>query len=324
MKVTVLGCGRWASFHAWYQSTKLKNKTMVWGRNMDSAYEELKRTRQNNYVTFDKSVQFTSDLDEALRFSNHIIIAISAQGMEDLSERIGQLNPKNKTFILCMKGIINTTGERLSEVMRKQVDKSNKICVWVGPGHPQEFVKGLFNIMLLAGESREFTCELAKLFKSSLIRFYQTDDLIGAEIGAAAKNVLGITAGMLDGSGCEHLKGPLMAHGIREVARLIVKMGGKELTAYGTSCLGDFQATLFSENSHNRRFGEYIVQKKDTSAIGTAEGFATSEALHRLAERYKVEMPICEICYKILHEGKDPKDGLKELFLRENADEFKC
>ena len=97
-------------------------------------------------------------------------------------------------------------------------------------------------------------------FGSDLIRFYYGQDLIGNEIGAAAKNVVGIAAGMLDGLGLSTLKGALMARGTREIARLIDALGGNELSAYGLCHLGDYEATLFSPYSHNRMFGEQYVK----------------------------------------------------------------
>ena len=100
---------------------------------------------------------------------------------------------------------------------------------------------------------------LVHAFSSRLIRFYYGDDLLGNEIGAASKNVIGIAAGMLDGKGKTALKGALMSRGTREIARLIKAMGGNEITAYGLGHLGDYQATVFSEFSHNRKFGELFV-----------------------------------------------------------------
>ena len=121
----------------------------------------------------------------------------------------------------------------------------DKIAVWVGPGHIQAFLKGLPNCMVIDSENKELVRSLCDGFRSKLIRFYYGDDLIGNEIGAAAKNVMGIAAGMLDGGGYSTLKGPLMSRGAREVSRLIKAMGGNELSAYGLCHLGDYETTLF-------------------------------------------------------------------------------
>ena len=321
MNISILGCGRWASFHAWYQSKILNNSTLVWGLGDSQTFKDISTTRKNDYLTLPDSVEFTADLASAINFSDYIIISISAQAMPEFSREIAKHKPMNKTFVLCMKGIIDSTGERLSEVLSREINESNKITVWVGPGHVQEFIKGNPNIMLVDGTDEKSVDDVISKFKSKLIRFYKGDDLIGAEIGAAAKNVVGIIAGILDGANRTSLKGALMARGIYEVARLIVALGGKMLTAYGVSHLGDFEATLFSKNSQNRRYGESFY--KGVRCDYLAEGIATSKALHLLATQHKVEMPISNLCYQILHEGKDIQEGFRELFERDNVKEFR-
>ena len=145
-------------------------------------------------------------------------------------------------------------------------------------------------------------------------------DLIGNEIGAAAKNVIGIAAGMLDGLGLTTLKGALMSRGTREIARLIEAMGGSELSAYGLCHLGDYQATVFSPYSHNRCFGEMFV--KGESADFLAEGYYTVKALVEIGKVYNVELPICQTIYEVLYEGADRNAALGALFQRSLKQEF--
>jgi len=320
MNVTILGCGRWASFHAWYQAEVLKNNVLVWGLE-DETFKQISTTRRNEFITLPSSVEFTTDLKKAIDFAEYILIVISAQAMPEFSKRIGDLKPMGKTFVLCMKGIIHTTGERLSEVLLKNIGDSNKAAVWVGPGHTQEFAQGIPNVMLIASSDEKTTYRIVEKFKSKLVRLYRGEDLLGAEIGAAAKNVLGIMAGILDASGQYCLKGALMARGAFEVSNLIVAMGGQQLTAYGISHLGDYESTLFSKHSSNRNFGEMFYRGEKTEFL--AEGVDTSKALNYLAKKYKVDMPICRLCYEILHKGKDMKSGMRELFERKDGKEFK-
>ena len=125
---------------------------------------------------------------------------------------------------------------------------------------------------------------------------------------------------MLDGYKLSSLKGALMARGAREVARLIKAIGGNELSAYGLCHLGDYEATVFSKFSHNRRFGEAFV--KGESADGLAEGYYTVRALMKLCEKYGVDMPICSAVHDILYQNKDPKEALNALFDRRAKREF--
>jgi glycerol-3-phosphate dehydrogenase (NAD(P)+) len=331
--ITILGCGRWASFHAWYQTTKLKNTVLMWGR-PDTIFENLSKTHKNSYVELPKSVAFTNDLNAAINFSQTIIISITAQGMRDLTANISKCSPKNKIFVLCMKGIDCETGERLSEILRKGIASSNKICVWVGPGHTQELTKGQPNIMVMSGDDGKTVSKVIDKFSNPLIRFYQSDDLIGTEVGAALKNVIGVAGGFLDGAGLSSLKGALMSRGIYEVSVLCEKMGGDRMTPFGISHLGDFEATLFNVNSHNRAYGEKFMQSCLSAGkafspddfhrtVGTAEGVPTTKAAYNLAKKLEIEMPITTLVYNILYKSAAPMKEFKKLFMRPELKEFR-
>jgi glycerol-3-phosphate dehydrogenase (NAD(P)+) len=289
---------------------------------------ELSKTHKNSYIKLPDAVRFTDDLRTALDFSDTVVISISAQGMADLTAHIREYKPKNKIFVLCMKGMESGTGRRLSEILRSGADKSNRICVWVGPGHIQELTQGQPNIMVMAGDDEKTTADIIKRFSTDLIRFYQSDDLIGTEIGAATKNVLGLAAGFLDGAGLSSLKGALMSRGIYEVSVLTEKLGGDRMTPFGMSHLGAFEATLFNTNSHNSGYGEKYMRACLSGAefkndIGVAEGVPTAKAVYNLAEKLGIEMPITTLVYNILYEGAEPMDELKKLFLRGRTKEFR-
>ena len=219
-----------------------------------------------------------------------------------------------------MKGIEVETGKRLSEVVAECGVDENNIAVWVGPGHIQAFTKGLPNCMVIDSKNKVLVKYLADNLRGNLIRFYYGDDIIGSEIGAAAKNVMGIAAGMLDGGGYTTLKGPLMARGAREVARLIKALGGNEISAYGLCHLGDYETTLFSEYSNNRKFGEMYVKGEPFTKL--AEGVSTAKAMHELGVKYNVDLPITNAVYNILYNKKDPMKEFLNLFSRSTRKEF--
>ena len=219
-----------------------------------------------------------------------------------------------------MKGIEIETGRRLTQVMDDVIDYSNKVAVWLGPGHVQEFYRGIPNCMVIDSKDELVKDELVKSFSSDLIRFYYGTDLIGSEIGGAAKNVIGIAAGILDGMDMSSLKGALMARGTREIGRLIAAMGGDENSAYGLCHLGDYEATLFSKHSQNRMFGECFAQNKEYGKL--AEGYYTVKALRNLGKNYGVELPICEAVYLVLYEDVPMKEAFGNLFQRSLKNEF--
>jgi len=223
-----------------------------------------------------------------------------------------------------MKGIEIDTGHRLSEIVTAGVDKSCTVAVWLGPGHVEEFLAGRPNCMVIDSASDEVKHKLVDSFSSNLIRFYYGTDLIGNEIGAAAKNVIGIAAGILDGLGLPSLKGALMARGPREISRLVGAMGGNPVTVYGLCHLGDYEATVFSPHSHNRAFGEFLATGGtiDEFTAGLAEGYYTVKALVGLGEKYGIELPICTAIYKIAYLGCDIKSEMSGLFRRSIKYEF--
>ena len=314
MKVSVLGCGRWGTFLAWY-ANRVGHEVMLWGRPGSEKYAKIKDTRQNEYLELPETVKLTNSLEEAVSFGQIIIISISSQALRSLGKELRAIQEiHKKTFVLCMKGLEVKTGKRLSVVLSEEIGEENNIAVWVGPGHVQDFTQDIPNCMIVGSNNVAVTEQVVEAFNSNLIRFYYGKDLIGIEIGAAAKNVIGIAAGMLDGIHYSSLKGALMARGTKELSRLIKAIGGDALTVYGLSHLGDYEATLFSAHSNNRKFGEGFVKGQKFDKL--AEGVATVEALICLAKQYKIEMPICQLIYDIVILGKKPKEQLLELFLR--------
>ena len=317
MKLSVLGSGRWASFLAWYLD-KTGHETLLWGRPGSRTLEKLQKTRQNEYVTLPSSVAFTDDLGRALEFGQYIIIAIGAQQLRALLASFPR--KPSVPVVLCMKGLETGTGMRLTQVVADCMGDGAPSAVWLGPGHPQDFVKGIPNCMVLDSVDPNLTMSIADALGSQLIRFYYGRDLIGAEIGAASKNVVGLAAGMLDGLGLGSLKGVLMARGAREISRLTVSLGGQELTTYGLCHLGDYEATLFSPYSHNRRFGEMFIRGEPYSEL--AEGVSTVGSLMTLSEKTGVDLPICSAVSGILSGRHKPEEALRGLFVRSVKPEF--
>ena len=316
--ITVIGCGRWGSFIAYYLDLIGKNLTL-YGRSTSKDFINFKNTRTNGKVVLKDSLKLEDNLEKALE-NDVIVISVNSQGLRNLMQEISSYGIKNKTFVLCMKGIEISTGKRLSEVVEEFIDETSNVAVWIGPGHVEEFVKGVPNCMVIDSKNMDIKEKLVKEFSSNLIRFYYGSDLIGNEIGAASKNVIGIAAGMLDGFNLSSLKGALMSRGTVEISRFIKVMGGNEISAYGLCHLGDYEATVFSNHSHNRMFGELFVKKEEYTSL--AEGYYTVKAMINIAKEKDIELPICQTVYNILYENKDPKKELDKLFMRSIKKEF--
>lgn len=308
----VLGSGRWGTLISWYMN-KLGYDLVLWGRKNSEKFQSLMKARCNSSICFGPEVRITDDLDLAI-LQEYIIISINSQNfrhfLSDLSSNGFDLS--NKKIILCMKGIEESSGKRLTEVFKDFFPKIKNLAVWVGPGHVKSIVGGVPTCMVIDSENHDFKAELCKILSSNLIKCFVGEDLIGSEIGAACKNVLGIAAGVLDALNMESLKGPLMAIGSHEISKLIETMGGKKGSAFGLCHLGDFQATLFSKESNNRKFGESLVTGKVTNFV--AEGVGTAKAIHKICKDKNLNLPICNQIYKIICGEVSAKSSIDYLF----------
>ncbi len=318
MKISVLGCGRWGSFHLWYAAESGYEVT-GWEPADSENFSLLRRDRSNRYLTLQDSILLTTDLEEALD-ADQIIISVPAQLFRGLAAQLSTHDLSGTDVVLCMKGLELSTGKRLSVVAEEEGLRARSVCIWVGPGHPQDFVAGVPGCMLISSLDEAAAIRVTGRMGSSLVRMYRSTDLIGCEIGAAAKNVVGIAAGMLDGMNMSGLKGALMARAPQEVARLVQASGGDWRSVYGLSHLGDYEATLFSKYSRNRNYGESLV--KEEIMKGLAEGVPTSNAMLSLAEKLSVELPITSMVRSIIDGETNLKTAIGELFLRPQKEEF--
>lgn len=319
MNITVVGCGRWGTFVGWYLD-KIGHKVNLYGRSGSSNFEQLCKCRQNSYLKLSDGIVMTSDMTDAVQSADVIVISVGAQNFRDCICELCERGARNKNIVLCMKGIEIGSCKTLSQVASEYVDDIGKIAIWAGPGHVQDFVAGIPNCMVIDSINDSLKLRLVDEFCSDLIRFYIGQDLIGNEIGAAAKNVIGIAAGLLDGLGFSSLKGALMSRAAREIARLIEKVGGNCQSAFGLCHLGDYEATLFSSHSHNRMFGELLVKGNKYQKL--AEGVFTVKAIMGLSEKYGVELPICKAVYDVIYLKCDPRETLRSLFVRSVKPEF--
>ena len=318
MNIFVIGCGRWGSLITWYLD-RIGHRVTLYGRKSSPKMQAFLATRQNDLLTLPPSVALTTELN-GIEGAETVIISVGSQSLRSLLGEAPMQALRDKTVVLCMKGLEMGTGQRLSQIAAECLHPSNAVAVWLGPGHVQEFYRGIPNCMVIDSEREDVKRRLVQAFSGDLIRFYYGGDMIGNEVGAAAKNVVGIAAGFLDGVEMSSLKGALMSRGTREVARLIKAMGGSELSAYGLCHLGDYEATVFSPYSHNRQFGEAFIRHQDFHRL--AEGYYTVEALMLLGRQYGVELPICRAVHDILYEHADPQAALQDLLRRGLRAEF--
>lgn len=319
MKLTVLGAGRWASTLALHLARKNYN-LKIWERKFtEEETNPLFTEKKNKFVDlscFDK-VSLTHDLEEAMNYSDIFVMSILSQQVDNFMQEIKNVEGyENKKYVLAMKGIEATTGRRLSEVLIDNGVKRDNIAVWVGPAQPALVVDKQPTNMVVSAYNPELARELVSIFETpELIDFVISEDIIGTEIGAAAKNVIGIAGGILDGQGYKQKKGALLTASMKEIGTFMQAMGGEKESAIGLSFAGDFDATLYYEKGNNLSYGRLIIEHQTTDENilnefimpKSVEGIMTSKALILLQDKYnekvtddmQLKMPITHAVHEI-------------------------
>jgi glycerol-3-phosphate dehydrogenase (NAD(P)+) len=319
-QISVIGCGRWGTFLGWYVANYCDVETvLLYGMENSRTYQGLKETRRNEYLALTDNMLLTSDIAEALK-NEFIIISISCQNLRQLAKQINNYDVEGKTFLLAMKGLEEPSAEILADVFLSEIKQKIHVATLGGPGHVEDYVRKVPSAAVIDSYEPETIDYVIKFMQSDLIRFYYGTDIIGNQVGAALKNVIGLAAGILDGLGWYGLKGALMARAPVEVGRLIKYKGGNPASVYGLAHLGDYEATLFSKNSHNRMFGEMFAKGERYGKL--AEGVDTLRAVKALADRSGIDMPISQALYKVIFEEADIKDTIRSLFERSLKREF--
>lgn len=318
-KISLIGCGRWGTFLGWYAAKYCGFGVDMYDIPTSPNFIELRDTRKNSYLSLLDNMELFDNLPAVLK-NDFIIISIGCQYFRGLCKELNQYDLRGKTFLLAMKGLEEPSAKYMHQIMKEEIKQDIYIAVLAGPGHVQDYTKGVPSCVVVDSDEDEVKDRVIKMLSSELIRFYYGADLIGNQIGAALKNVIGLAAGILDGLEWYGLKGALMARAPIEVGRFIQYFGGNPRTAYGLAHLGDYEATLFSQYSHNRTFGEKFARGEDFGKL--AEGVPTLKAVKIIADKENIDMPICQALYKAIYEKADIKSTIRGMFTRDIKQEF--
>jgi glycerol-3-phosphate dehydrogenase (NAD(P)+) len=297
---------------------------MLFDRN-PSVVEALKEGKDPYWgIDFEKKPLATNHLEEALDFSQCILVALPVQVIRKVLE--GK-SIKGKIFISASKGLEVGTNKRVSEVL-KELFPDCKVLALSGPSFAEETAKGLPCAVVLAGEDVALLREVRELFSSELFRVYLSEDIVGVELGGALKNVIAIACGISDGLGFgDNARAGLITRGLVEMVRLGTALGGKAQTFYGLSGLGDLVLTSTSSKSRNRTFGFLLGQglslEQAQEKIGqVVEGKETVKAVKELSEKLNLYVPISWAVYRVVVEGEEPRKVARELLLRPPQRDF--
>lgn len=304
-------------------------KVSIWDRS-PLVVEDINIKHENikyvpNVVIPSNVVAF-NDLREAIGENRYVVLAVPSHVIRTICKDIKPFIGKETVIISIAKGIEAESGKRLSEVINEELPE-NPVVILSGPSHAEEVAQDIPTTVVVTSKDLKFAEEIQELFMTSKFRVYTNEDIVGVEIGGAVKNIIALAAGVSDGIGYgDNAKAALMTRGMREIIRIGEALGGKKETFSGLTGMGDLIVTCTSMHSRNRRAGILIGKgascEEAVKEIGmVVEGIKACKAFYELKERLGVSMPITDILYKVLFEGKDPKYGVYELMTRDKKSE---
>jgi glycerol-3-phosphate dehydrogenase (NAD(P)+) len=327
--ITFLGGGSFGTALA-IMMAKKGFDVLVWDRN-NKTIDDINNKRENiNYlpgVVVPHNVYATISLEEALKNSKYIVLSVPSQAIREVASKIRPYLKEDSIIISIAKGIEEDSGKRLSEVIRDEISE-NGIVILSGPSHAEEVALDIPTTVVASSEDMNYAKEIQSIFMTNKFRVYTNADLIGVEIGGAVKNIIALAAGISDGIGFgDNAKAALMTRGMSEIVRIGEKLGGKAETFSGLTGFGDLIVTCTSMHSRNRRagilIGKGVAPDEAVKEIGmVVEGIKACKAFYNLKEKLNISMPITDVLYKVVFEGKDPKYGVYELMSRDKKEEF--
>ncbi len=323
--IVVLGAGSWGTALA-IQFARSGRRTVLWGREEDDP-AELARTRRNERylpgAEFPPSLAIEPDMAKAIASGDDLLLAVPSSALRVMLQQIKPLLGPLARIAWASKGFEISTGKLPHQVAREVLGPEVPIAVLSGPTFAREVGQGLPTAIAVASPDAAFALELAESVSAGNFRAYTQTDIVGVEIGGAVKNVIAIAAGGSDGMGYgSNSRVFLITRGLVEMVRLGVALGARQETLMGLAGLGDLVLTCTDDQSRNRRFGRALASGKPIdqaiAEIGqVVEGYHAAKAVHMVAKKQGVDMPICEHVYRVLYEGMPILDVVESMLRRE-------
>ena len=324
LPVAVLGAGSWGTALA-IQFARSGRQTRLWGRDRARLAAMARDRRNDRYLAagvFPSSLTVETELVVALRDAHDVLIAVPSHAFRALLAAVTPGLTAGMRLAWATKGFELPSGLLPHQVAREVLGPQRAVAVLSGPTFAREVGAGLPTAMTIASADATFAKALAQDLSSEQFRAYTSTDIAGVEVGGAVKNVLAVGAGLSDGLGFgANTRVALITRGLAEMMRLGVALGAQRDTFMGLAGLGDLVLTCTDDQSRNRRFGLELAAGKmpeqALAAIGqVVEGYPAAKALHGVAARAGVEMPLAEAVYRVLYEGVPARDAVRALMTR--------
>lgn len=325
-KAAVLGAGSWGTALA----TVLvhhADEVALWGRDPEAARAVNERRENPRYlpgVRLDPRVRATTDGAEALDGAEAVVCALPTKALAAALAPLAARIPPRLPVISAAKGICTETLRFPSRILQESLGRPDDEHIFAlsGPSFALETARGLPTAVTFAGKTVEAARGCGRLFFAPAFRTYPSGDMIGVEVAGALKNVIALAAGAADGLGLgANARSALMTRGLAEITRFGRHFGADPLTFLGLSGVGDLVLTCTGALSRNRRLGGLLAQGRGLEdaqrEIGqTAEGVFTARAVHALAAKEGLDMPISRQVHAVLFEGKPPQQAILDLITR--------
>ena len=325
MKVAVVGSGAWGTALAIRLQNNGHDVTMWTFETelIDLMRSERKNPRLPNAV-LPEEMEISGDYS-CVSGCKLVVIACPSFPIRSVCRGIAPHLDEDAVLVSVAKGIEEGSLLRMSQVVQQETGKP--VVVLTGPSHAEEVVMDIPTGCVAACEDRELAELVQDAFMSDVLRVYTSPDAVGAELGAALKNVIALCAGVTDGLGYgDNTKAMLMTRGLTEIARLGVALGANKDTVAGLSGVGDLIVTCTSMHSRNRRAGILIGQGKTPEQAmeevgAVVEGYYATKSAYQLAKKLNVEMPIIQAAHAVLYEGKEAAQVVSALLHRSKKPE---
>jgi glycerol-3-phosphate dehydrogenase (NAD(P)+) len=298
----------------------------LWGRDREQL-AKIRAARVNERylpgAAFPDNLHAVESLDACLQGARDVLLAVPSHALRQVLNSIRPSLADDARVCWASKGFELHTGKLPHQVAREVLGENRPMAVLSGPTFAKEVGAGLPTAMTVAANDPEFAEELAAALSGDNFRAYTSDDIVGVEVGGAVKNVLAIGAGLSDGLGFgANSRVALITRGLVEMTRLGVALGARKETFMGLAGMGDLVLTCTDDLSRNRRMGLALASGKTVEDAEHAiqqvvEGVTAAEAVHEVAEKLGIEMPICYQIYRILHEGASPDEAVGMLMRRQ-------
>ncbi len=300
----------------------------LWARD-PAVVEAIRRHRRNpRYLSefrLPEGVRATASLDEALAEREIALSVVPSHGVREVWSKAAAWLEETALVVSGSKGIEVGTGKLVHQILADVLPPAarERVVALSGPSFAREIAEGRPTALSVAARTEGFAIAVQSLLSSPRLRCYSTTDVIGVELGGALKNVIALAVGAVDGMQLGlNARAAVITRGLAEITRLGVALGADPMTFLGLSGLGDLVLTCTGDLSRNRRVGFEIGQGRHLDDVlaglhQVAEGVRTAKSAWELAQAHGIEMPITETVYRVLYEGRDPRDAVREVMARQ-------